>query len=60
MYVKYAGLTISPIYKAAFGKIEAAKGVSLRFPRFVRVRNDKFPCDSSTHDQVIQMYHNQI
>ncbi len=34
-------MTISPMYCAAIGEVEAGKGIALRFPRFVREREDK-------------------
>ncbi|KAI4263682.1 MAG: hypothetical protein L6R42_001181 [Xanthoria sp. 1 TBL-2021] len=59
--VKTADLTLSPRYKAGAEALGDAsgKGISLRFPRFLKVREDKKPEQATESRMVVELYRKQ-
>ena len=57
--IKGADFTLSPNYPSAFGSVASGKGVSLRFPRFIRVNPDKTPEDATTDSELASLYRAQ-
>ncbi|QRW00404.1 ATP-dependent DNA ligase [Ceratobasidium sp. AG-Ba] len=57
--IKGADITLSPVSQAAKGLVAGDRGLSLRFPRFVRVREDKSLTDASGPDFLARMWRKQ-
>lgn len=52
-------VTLSPVSVASMGLISDSRGLSLRFPRFIRVREDKNIEQASTSEFLANMWKNQ-
>lgn len=53
-------ITLSPVHTAARGEVEEGRGLSLRFPRFHRFREDKGPADATTTGELVDLYRRQV
>ncbi|CAE6421544.1 unnamed protein product [Rhizoctonia solani] len=57
--IKGADITLSPISQASKGLVARDRGLSLRFPRFIRVREDKALNDASTPEFLAGLWRKQ-
>ncbi|TAQ87616.1 hypothetical protein B7494_g4066 [Chlorociboria aeruginascens] len=55
----FADLTLSPVYSAARGLVSEERGLSMRFPRFLRKREDKGIEEASTSEFLAGLYRKQ-
>ena len=55
----FADITMSPTYTAALGLVSDERGLSMRFPRFLRVREDKSIDEASTSDFLAGLWRKQ-
>ncbi|KAI9929054.1 hypothetical protein ASPWEDRAFT_36998 [Aspergillus wentii DTO 134E9] len=56
----FADITLSPTYTAAIGLVSEERGLSLRFPRFLKVREDKSIDEASTSDYLALLWEKQV
>lgn len=55
----FADVTLSPTYTAAIGLVSEERGLSLRFPRFLKVREDKSIDEASSSDFLAELWRKQ-
>jgi DNA ligase-1 len=53
-------LTLSPSHVCCKGMVREGVGISIRFPRFIRWRDDKSPEDATTAQEILEMYKRQL
>lgn len=52
-------MTLSPVYTAAMGLVSEERGLSMRFPRFIKIREDKGIEEASTGRELAMMWEKQ-
>ncbi|TFK68666.1 DNA ligase [Pluteus cervinus] len=57
--IRGADITLSPISVAARGNASSDRGLSIRFPRFIRAREDKSLEQASNPDFLVRVWKNQ-
>ncbi|KAL6709500.1 hypothetical protein ACN47E_001435 [Coniothyrium glycines] len=57
--VAFADLTLSPTYTAAIGLVNEDRGLSTRFPRFLKVREDKSIDEATEAEYLATLYRKQ-
>ena len=55
----FADITLSPVYTAAIGLASEERGLSLRFPRFLKKRTDKSIEEASTNEFLAGLWRKQ-
>jgi DNA ligase-1 len=54
--IRAADITISPVHAAGMGLVHPSRGMSLRFPRFIRKRTDKQVEHATTAQQIADIF----
>jgi len=57
--IRGADITESPVSVAALGLTSSSRGLSLRFPRFIKVRDDKSMEEANTPSCLAEMWQSQ-
>lgn len=57
--IRGADVTLSPVSIAAQGLVSLSRGLSLRFPRFIKVRDDKTIREASDPEFLAKMWKDQ-
>ncbi|XP_031395573.1 DNA ligase 6 isoform X1 [Punica granatum] len=57
--IRGADFTVSPVHQAAIGLVHPSRGISVRFPRFIRRVSDRNPDECSTAADVAEMFQSQ-
>lgn len=57
--IRGADFTVSPVHHAAIGVVHPSRGISVRFPRFIRSLSDRKPEECSTSTDIAEMFHYQ-
>ena len=57
--VRFADVTLSPVYTAGMGLVSEERGLSMRFPRFIKRREDKGIDEASTGKELAAMWEKQ-
>ena len=52
-------MTLSPVYTAAMGLVSEERGLSMRFPRVIKIREDKGIEEASTGRELAMMWEKQ-
>jgi DNA ligase 1 len=58
--LQFADITLSPTYTAAIGLVSDERGLSLRFPRFLKKREDKGIDEASTSEFLAGLYRKRM
>ena len=52
-------LTVSPVHQEVLGLVHPSRGISMRFPIFIRQCIDKKPEDGSTPTDIVDLFKHQ-
>ncbi|KAJ0042140.1 hypothetical protein Pint_18689 [Pistacia integerrima] len=57
--IRGADFTVSPVHQAAIGLVHPSRGISIRFPRFIRTVPDRNPEECSTSTDIAELFQSQ-